>query len=653
MAEITTKELVIELSLENRELKSKIAESESLMDKSKNKMNSSISSIKASWLLVAAAITGAISTVKNMISATMEMERNQNKLAAAMRNQGIYSAELLKSYNEQASALQNLTAYGDDEITLLQTQLTQYGLQGDMLKKVTEATLDLASAKGMDLNTAGTIVGKTIASNTNALSRYGATAITAKDETQRAAQAVSEISKLWGGSATANARTFEGQLIILKNRFGDFQESVGRGITVGMKPLIENINKVSSSAEGMKNISVIAKGIASAFVVASAIITQSIRFIIDLFKGLSEPAIAIGKAINKALGGDTAGALEELKNGIKNTKNDFVDMQTSLVDTIRNAKKGIEDIWGDYGIIVDGVNKKITTAEEEKLEKTQEIDRLLKESKQKSEKEKLQYAIDTLNEELNQVGLSAERRKEIETATAEYEKQLNRQRVEDTLNSLSQIQSGFQGIYSQIYANKAIEAENDKTNELNRLQEQYEAGALSTEQYEARKAEIEKKFRLDMAKQEREKAKFDKANAIVKSIIDTAQAVTKSIASSPLTFGLPWSAIVGGLGAAQTALIAAQPLPEIPKFAGGGIVRGLNGAYSGEDGMVAARNGEGFLNQTATAMLGEDAINALNAGRGIANNVTINVQSNNGSEVVSVLNRYFKQFGTSQRGVAI
>ena len=50
----------------------------------------------------------------------------------------------------------------------------------------------------------------------------------------------------------------------------------------------------------------------------------------------------------------------------------------------------------------------------------------------------------------------------------------------------------------------------------------------------------------------------------------------------PLTGGLPWSAIVAGLAAANVATIASTP---IPSFAQGGIVSGptvgLMGEYSG------------------------------------------------------------------------
>ena len=69
---------------------------------------------------------------------------------------------------------------------------------------------------------------------------------------------------------------------------------------------------------------------------------------------------------------------------------------------------------------------------------------------------------------------------------------------------------------------------------------------------------------------------------IANAIISGVEAVMGAVAFSPLTGGLPWSAIVAGLAAANVATIASTP---IPSFAQGGIVSGptvgLMGEYSG------------------------------------------------------------------------
>ncbi|MCP4064240.1 MAG: hypothetical protein GY740_13455, partial [Gammaproteobacteria bacterium] len=64
-------------------------------------------------------------------------------------------------------------------------------------------------------------------------------------------------------------------------------------------------------------------------------------------------------------------------------------------------------------------------------------------------------------------------------------------------------------------------------------------------------------------------AKAEKKQALFKVAIDTAQAIVSSIAKSPETFGLPFSAFAAAAGLAQSAIIASQ---QIPQFWQGGTV---------------------------------------------------------------------------------
>lgn len=128
------------------------------------------------------------------------------------------------------------------------------------------------------------------------------------------------------------------------------------------------------------------------------------------------------------------------------------------------------------------------------------------------------------------------------------------------------------------------------------------------------KAMIEEEYNKKADKLKKEQAQKEKQKAIVDSLIATAIAVVKSIAASPLTGGLPFSAIVGALGAAQTAYIASQPAV----YAKGGMIGGNPHSqggtkFWGEDGsMFEAEKGEAMfvLKKDATAEIA--ALSALN-----------------------------------------
>lgn len=71
------------------------------------------------------------------------------------------------------------------------------------------------------------------------------------------------------------------------------------------------------------------------------------------------------------------------------------------------------------------------------------------------------------------------------------------------------------------------------------------------------KEAIDKRYAEERNRIERQRAITDKAQGVFNAIINTAVAVTKALATSPLLAGL-----IGALGAAQVASIIAQPIPK-------------------------------------------------------------------------------------------
>ena len=83
---------------------------------------------------------------------------------------------------------------------------------------------------------------------------------------------------------------------------------------------------------------------------------------------------------------------------------------------------------------------------------------------------------------------------------------------------------------------------------------------MSQEQYNARVEEMEAEEEAKREEMEIKQAKRTKALNLVQSIINTALSVTKTLAQWGWPAGAAPAAIVAAFGAAQTALIAAQPI---------------------------------------------------------------------------------------------
>ena len=109
--------------------------------------------------------------------------------------------------------------------------------------------------------------------------------------------------------------------------------------------------------------------------------------------------------------------------------------------------------------------------------------------------------------------------------------------------------------------NKAFkEYQKDNENKKKSLKSRYDAGLLSQEQYNAKVEEMEAEEEARREEMEIKQAKRTKTMNLIQSIINTALSVTKTLAQWGWPAGAAPAAIVAAFGAAQTALIAAQPI---------------------------------------------------------------------------------------------
>lgn len=192
---------------------------------------------------------GLISAVKGSIEAYGKQELAEKKLTTAL---GFTSKALL----EQASALQQLSMFGDEDIIMMQSMFASFGQTEEQIKELTSATLDLASGMGLDLRTAGDLVAKTIGSSTNAMSRYGVEVTGAVGSTERLETLTGNIARLFGGQAKAQAETMTGAIQQSQNAMGDLGEVIGKklepvvtDVALGMKAIAESLGEIIDTSD--------------------------------------------------------------------------------------------------------------------------------------------------------------------------------------------------------------------------------------------------------------------------------------------------------------------------------------------------------------------------------------------------------------------
>lgn len=150
----------------------------------------------------------------------------------------------------------------------------------------------------------------------------------------------------------------------------------------------------------------------------------------------------------------------------------------------------------------------------------------------------------------------------------------------DKINAVSTVLGGLQntwGMYSAFMdANGQKELKQlDKSNaaKKKKLKQDLDNGVINKVQYNRALEKLDTDKEKKQAELEYKKAKRDRIASLANIVINTGMGIMKAVAASPLTVGMPWTAIIGAMGAVQAATILATPLPAK------GFEQGLYGDY--------------------------------------------------------------------------
>lgn len=252
-------EIQVKLTLKADEFKKIMDQSEKNVQSFGQKAKSFISS---SAVAISGALIGLAKFSKDAVAAYGEQEQATVALNQALANQGKFTQDVSDDLHAYASELQRTTTFADEAIVSTEAQLVAFGLEGQQLKEVTRATLDLATAKGVDLKSAAQLLGKAFVGETGALSRYGIVIDENIPKSEKFAAVMDQVTGTFGGQAQAKAKTFSGQITQMGNAFNDLQEEIGHIISgegVGLVQMLTNM--IQRVADGIATI----RGFASEF----------------------------------------------------------------------------------------------------------------------------------------------------------------------------------------------------------------------------------------------------------------------------------------------------------------------------------------------------------------------------------------------------
>jgi len=156
-------------------------------------------------------------------------EANLRTLQTVIENNGQAWSAVEKSLTSYIAKAEYNTMFTDEQIIPALTQLATFGFNASQSQNVLSSAMDLATAKGLDLQTSVTLLGKAYQGNTETLARYG---IKAKDFNDLMGQ----VNSKFGGTAQQQMSTYEGNIHRLETSFDKLQKTIGTA-------LVPSVNK--------------------------------------------------------------------------------------------------------------------------------------------------------------------------------------------------------------------------------------------------------------------------------------------------------------------------------------------------------------------------------------------------------------------------
>ena len=149
---------------------------------------------------------------------------------------------------------------------------------------------------------------------------------------------------------------------------------------------------------------------------------------------------------------------------------------------------------------------------------------------------------------------------------AAQEKEHERQAWQERINTVSGIGNKVNKILGKFHRNAMMRVDKKEKREI----EAIENSAMTDEEKEKAKAATQEKFQKKREAMEKKAAIREKIAALFNIALNTAAAVVKALPNIPL------SILVGGIGLAEAAAVAATPLP----FEEGGLIKGSQGGVN-------------------------------------------------------------------------
>jgi hypothetical protein len=187
----------------------------------------------------AAAAAYAVKLAVDGVKAAIEDEAAQLRLANALKNVTGATQAQISAVEQQILKTSLATGVADDQLRpALQRLATATGSVTES-QDLLNLALDISAATGKSVEAVSNALGKAYEGNTGSLTRLGVGLSAAEIKTLGLEGTVKQLAETFGGAATVQANTFEGQIARLKVGFDEAKESIGAALLPTLQKLLD------------------------------------------------------------------------------------------------------------------------------------------------------------------------------------------------------------------------------------------------------------------------------------------------------------------------------------------------------------------------------------------------------------------------------
>jgi len=175
------------------------------------------------------------------VKAAIEDEAAQARLANALKNTTNATNQQIASVEKQIGKMSLAFGIADDELRPAFQRLATATGSLTKAQDSLQLALDISAATGKSVEAVSNALGKAYEGNTGALGRLGIGLSTAEIKSMGLEATMTQLAETFGGAATTQANTLEGQINRLKVGFDEAKESVGAALLPAVTAFIDYI----------------------------------------------------------------------------------------------------------------------------------------------------------------------------------------------------------------------------------------------------------------------------------------------------------------------------------------------------------------------------------------------------------------------------